>query len=810
MPRRSHPALHVLLPILGLLLVPVPGAGADTDWPQWGGPDQTHKIAPGLGLGEAPAVALELAWQRALGSGYSAVVVADGIALTAAAQGDGDYLEAFDPATGVTRWRQRLGPVFLGRSGSDDGPLSTPAVDHGVAFMIHGAGAVVAVRLGDGQVVWRKHLVDDLDASMPRYGFSPAPLVAAAGPAAKVVVVPLGRRGEATLAGLDTRDGSLRWRAGDDALGYQNPVLLALAGRRQVVIAGNESIWSVDPADGAVLWRHPLGFSEDTGLIVPIDDRRFLYTGAGDRTFLVRVETEGDSWRLERGWQERVLKNNHCTPIYHQGHLYGFDGRFLSCVRAEDGELVWKSRPPGGQTLSLVDDHLFLWDAGGAVVAVEATPDGYRERGRLALGRQARVFTPPTFGAGMLLLRDLTSLYALRVAPGRPAAGDGRVAAAEPAGGRDAIDTLLAALPEQAPHQRRAAIDRLLAEHPRLPIVTAAGRVHFLYLGDAPDLAIQGDMTGRWPEQPMTRIAGTDLFHRAYDLAPNERWEYRFKVFDEARLDPANPRRIEGPDGAFSVVVRGTWPEPADHQPAAPDHRGRLVAAEVEDPASDQRYAYRVYTPRGYDRDPDRRYPLAIFSLGQAAIEHGRTVEILDQRSGVDFEPLVAVFLELPASTWWDQNRARYQSIMTELILPAVERDYRLRPGASWRALISREWSSESATLLTLAHPGRIGKLALQSPLFSATFLDRELTPRLAGHPALQLYVDWGRYDGFNPAWPADVREGAPALAERVRRAGRTVTVAHRPGGFNWTSWRTHTASMLGALFPAEGSDESR
>jgi hypothetical protein len=38
------------------------------------------------------------------------------------------------------------------------------------------------------------------------------------------------------------------------------------------------------------------------------------------------------------------------------------------------------------------------------------------------------------------------------------------------------------------------------------------GVVHFVYRGDATDLAISGDYVGLWDETPMQRIMGTDFF----------------------------------------------------------------------------------------------------------------------------------------------------------------------------------------------------------------------------------------------------------------------------------------------------------
>lgn len=758
-----------------------------------------------LGLENAEAIAFDVAWQRPFGSGYSSVVVADGVAISAASRGDQDVLEAFDPTTGETRWRLPMGPVYFGRLGSDDGPVGTPAVADGTVFMVHPEGSVFAARLADGGLIWKRDLVASLDAVVPDYGFSHTPVVEAG-----VVVVPVGRTDGAMLAGLDTRTGAVRWTAGDDGVGYQNPVLEHFGGKRLVVFAGNENVWGIDPASGDVVWRHALGGSNETGLVVAAGEDRFLYTDAYRLTFLARVENQADGWRVERLWTEPVFRNNHCTPVLADGHFYCFDSRFLSCVRATDGTLLWKSRPPGGQTVSWLDDHLLMWDARGGLTAAEATPAGFRQKGRIQLSTQARVYSPPTFGAGLVLLRDLENLYAVRLTP---SSARGETTANEASGPRtaeapDAITKRVMAWAALEPADRAAAVERFWAENPRMPIVTPEGRVHVFYRGAVEDLAIQGDMTGYWPEVPMTRVDGTDLYRHSFTLPAGERFRYRFKIFEENVIDERNPAREETPNGTFSVIASDEWAAPSFLEPAPPEARGRTIAESVIDPGNERRYEFSVRLPAGYDRHPDRRYPLVIFARGEDAVRFGKVDNMLDRLAGVRFEPTIGVFLELPPAAWYESNRERLVEIMRDLVFPRLEARYRLRRGAEARALVASEWAAENATVLTLALPELIGRLALHSPLSRPAFLPRVVTPRRANHPRLELYIDWATHDGFNPRWPADIRKDAPALAEYWRDAGHDVTTGTRAGGHGWASWRRHLDDMLESFFPPVAESE--
>lgn len=46
--------------------------------------------------------------------------------------------------------------------------------------------------------------------------------------------------------------------------------------------------------------------------------------------------------------------------VYHDGLIFGYNGRILACVGASNGELVWRSREPGDGFLILVDGHLVI------------------------------------------------------------------------------------------------------------------------------------------------------------------------------------------------------------------------------------------------------------------------------------------------------------------------------------------------------------------------------------------------------------------------------------------------------------------
>jgi len=774
----------VLFSIAGLL--PVESA---SDWPGWGGKNGSLRAEANLKITQAEALSLELAWQRKFGSGYTAVTVAEALGVCAATHEDGDYLIAFNLENGNTVWKYRLDEVFKGRSGSDDGPISTPLIEGTTVYMVHPSGKVAAVNLSDGREIWRLDLVREHDAAYPGYGFSTSPVIVG-----DILVLPFNHKKPATLMGVDKRTGKRVWAAGSSSLGYQNPIVMGALDRRYIVFPANEAIYAIAPKDGRIVWEMPVEGNDST-MVAPVDEHKFLYK-AGRQGQMIRVTQGDDGPKPEVLWEKAIFKNNHCQPIYFDGHLYGFDGRFLACHEAATGNLVWKSRPPGGQTIAMVDDLLLMWDAKGGVSTVKATPSGYREMGRLALSNQARIYTPPTYANGLVFMRDLSNLYAVRMTKA--------VNPDEPEGPTIAVEDDFTKFVRQlaSASKPQPILEAFLENHPNSPVITDRGWVHFFYVGDTPDLAIQGDMAGYFPEVPMHRVENTPFFYRSYQMENNQRWQYRYKRFEETLLDPKNQNREETTRGEFNIIVRGTWSDPSFVTQAPTGPKGTLDPVEIPDPDGEDPLKMSVYTPANYQSDPNASFPLVVFAMGEQAQKRGHTVAALDQFSGKSMQPAVAVFLELPRRFWWDRFTIRFQEVMENQIMPYLESNYRLAPNPESRTFVSREWSTKNPLLYVLKYPKRFGNFALQSPLVTSTFIERELKPAMANHSSLNLYLDWGRYDAFNPSWPANIAEDTAKLAQVFRDAGHSVKTAVRPGGYGWVSWRTHTAPMLSHFLP--------
>ena len=252
--RRPRPARGLRCGALVLTSIVGLGMPAEAaDWPGYRGPGHDNRVAAAGAFAERD-VGLRVAWRSVLGSGYSGVAVVGGRAVTLFAAGEHDIVAAFDIASGEELWRYRLGPTYTGHDGSHDGPISTPAVAGGRVYALGAWGALAALDLETGAEVWRTDLVDDHGAEKPWYGFSSSPLVAGGR-----LIVEFTVQEKGSIAGFDADTGERLWIAGDDAVSYQSPVPLSLAGVDQVMAVGEAFLYGIDPQSGDLLWSYEHG-----------------------------------------------------------------------------------------------------------------------------------------------------------------------------------------------------------------------------------------------------------------------------------------------------------------------------------------------------------------------------------------------------------------------------------------------------------------------------------------------------------------------------------------------------------------------
>ena len=384
-------------------------------------------------------------------------------------------------------------------------------------------------------------------------------------------------------------------------------------------------LFGIDAKKGEILWQHAHQGGSALGaqslVPVPVGENGLFLAHGADLSQVVTI-TPGLKEAVQKQWESRGIRQTYCVAVHHEGYLYSYSSRFLTCVNAATGETEWKSRAPGDGLIALVDDHLVLLTKKGTLHLAKASPEGYQEVASLGLFDDV-AWSHPSYANGHILARGLNGIARVKIERGaatQVVTSDSKI---------DSVDSPFGRfLKEVASADNKAeVIDQFLAEQKSFPIIEEGNRVHFVYRGPATDMVLGGDLVGSRQEVPMQRVEGTDLFYYSTTLEPDARINYLFqKDFGESFVDPLNDRKIMASymDGNFGLVIGSAstevswlgmpqWTPPLHLSDTNSTQKGKLKSHKVESAHLEKPFYVRVYTPAGYNESA-HQYPSSLCS----------------------------------------------------------------------------------------------------------------------------------------------------------------------------------------------------
>jgi outer membrane protein assembly factor BamB len=138
----------------------------------------------------------------------------------------------------------------------------------------------------------------------------------------------------------------------------------------------------------------------------------FVTSSYGIGCNLFKISRSGDTFSTEEVYANKVMANHHGGVVLVGEHLYGFsDGKGWVCQDFKTGDSVWSERDHLSKgAITYADGHLYLRSEGGkgTVVLIEATPEGFKEKGRFDQPQRSNVqsWPHPVIANGKLYLRD--------------------------------------------------------------------------------------------------------------------------------------------------------------------------------------------------------------------------------------------------------------------------------------------------------------------------------------------------------------------------------------------------------------------
>ncbi|HEV3470867.1 MAG TPA: PQQ-binding-like beta-propeller repeat protein [Pyrinomonadaceae bacterium] len=403
-----------------------------SDWPQWRGPGRDGTSREGGLLKQWPAGGPKLLWQvDDIGDGYSTpVVVGSRIYLMSNRGMENEFVQALSTKDGKPVWTTRVGNVGNPQMNPPYAKArSTPTVDGDLLYALGSDGDLACLEAKGGRVRWQKNIRKEFGGRPGDWAYAESPLV----DGDLVVVTPGGA--EATMVALNKRTGALVWKSaipGGDTAGYASAIAVQAGGRRQYVQLLSKGLVGVDAKTGQFLWRYKEAAKGPAQYFTPVGRGEYVYCGAlGVGGVLVRLKPDGGGVAAEQVYFTRGLPNGIGGAVVVGEHLYGADmpGQRLVAAEFTTGKVKWHAESFGWSSVAYADGLLYLHGHNGDVGLVEATPEGFREKGRFTPPNQPKkkqvgqfaemAFAYPVIANGRLYIRDLGTLWAYDIKAGR-------------------------------------------------------------------------------------------------------------------------------------------------------------------------------------------------------------------------------------------------------------------------------------------------------------------------------------------------------------------------------------------------------
>lgn len=411
--RRSVSFVAMAIGLAMVLSAQTPPAPANTDWPQWRGPERNGKSRETGLLKQWPAGGPPRLWRVTnLGAGYGSIATQGDRIYVQGQVGRQSVVSSLNRANGQLLWSKPLGPA--GNNDKGPGPRSTPTVDDDNLYALSENGDLACLRASDGAIVWQRNILRDFRGSNIQWLISESPLV----DGDRLIVSPGGR--DASVVALDKATGKTIWTSKglSDEAGYASAIVADIGGvRTYMTFTANAGV-GVRASDGKPMWRYAGAANRTANIATPVflNGKVFYTSSYGTGGGLLNLSTQAGEVSAKEAYFTPNMRNHHGGVVVVDGYIYGFNESILTALHFDTGKMAWRDRSVGKGSVTFADGHLYILGEGNTVGLVEATPAGYREKGSFEIPDSGLpAWAHPVVSGGRLYIRNQGSLAAYDV-----------------------------------------------------------------------------------------------------------------------------------------------------------------------------------------------------------------------------------------------------------------------------------------------------------------------------------------------------------------------------------------------------------
>jgi enterochelin esterase-like enzyme len=292
-------------------------------------------------------------------------------------------------------------------------------------------------------------------------------------------------------------------------------------------------------------------------------------------------------------------------------------------------------------------------------------------------------------------------------------------------------------------------------------------------------------------------------------IAP-EIYYYNFTIDGVRTIDPANPDVKTGSTSStISSVLEVPGLAPAFYDPQSVPH-GEIRTHWYESKSLGTVRRLTVYTPPGYDRDQQTRYPVLYLFHGANADENawyrlGRVNLVLDNllASG-KAKPFIVVMpfgygVPPGLSSGPGENTAKFGKDLIDDVIPFTQSRYRALTDRDHRAIVGLSMGGGQALSIGLnrldlfSHVGGFSSGLGNAAQFPTTYASLIAHPQSANNKLRLVWVGCGKEDG---AFGASKSFSEFLTANKIKHTFRESDGAH-----TWMVWRRYLHEISPLLF---------
>ncbi len=380
-------------------------------WTDFRGPNRDGHYTHQPVLTDWPKSGPKELWRQPIGGGYASFVIARGRAFTIEQRREMEFATAYDIASGRELWSHGWPAKF-----NDDydmggiGPRTTPTWNDGRVYVLGAKGDFACLSETNGAALWQRNLLTEFQSGNLDFGLSASPLMVD-----EKMIVPLGRPDGSdgtTIVALDKVTGKTIWKSSADRLAYSSPMLVTLAGQRQILLCASNRALGINPNDGKILWEFALAVPYGNNIAQPVllgGDKVFFSAGYGAGCVAIEISKKGTTFEASELWRNKQMKNKFTSSILWQGHLYGLDEDILVCLDAATGKRNWKEGRYGYGQILLTNGYIIILCGDGDLALVKADPDRHHEIARFP-ALKGKTWSHPVIADGKLLIRNAAEM----------------------------------------------------------------------------------------------------------------------------------------------------------------------------------------------------------------------------------------------------------------------------------------------------------------------------------------------------------------------------------------------------------------